>query len=166
LGANVSFGATAGTITDLGLTDAFVVKMSVSAPTLSPIWAKSFGDATFDQQAKSVATSSNGDVYVAGLFSGTMGAMNLTSFTNTNSDGFVAHLSGQDGSVLCAHVYGDAAGVQEVDAITVARAASGALLNSVVVGGAFSNTITFGTTPALSTGSPSLGASYIARVNP
>ena len=134
----MNFGATAGTITDFGLTDAFVVKMSVSAPTLSPIWAKSFGDATFDQQAKSVATSSNGDVYVAGLFSGTMGAMNLTSFTNTNSDGFVAHLSGQDGSVLCSHVYGDAAGVQEVDAITVARAATGALLNSVVVGGAFS----------------------------
>ena len=146
LGANVSFGATAGTITDLGLTDAFVVKMSVSAPTLSPIWAKSFGDATFDQQAKSVATSSNGDVYLAGLFVGTMGAMNLSSFGNTTTDGFVAHLSGQDGSVLCAQRYGDTSGIQEVDAITVARAASGALLDNVAVGGAFTSTITFGAT--------------------
>ena len=164
LGANVSFGATAGTITDLGLTDAFVVKMSVSAPTLSPIWAKSFGDATFDQQAKSVATSSNGDVYLAGLFVGTMGAMNLSSFGNTTTDGFVAHLSGQDGSVLCAQRYGDTSGIQEVDAITVARAASGALLDNVAVGGAFTSTITFGAT-TLSTG-PTQSATFVSGLSP
>ncbi len=170
LGASVSFGGTIGTVVDLGLTDAFVAKLSVTAPTLNPIWAKSFGDAAHDQQAKSVATSSNGDVYVGGLFSGTLGAMNLTSFTNTNSDGFVAHLSGVDGSVLCAHVYGDAAGVQETDYVTVARTATGSLLDNVVIGGAFTSTITFspltplftGTNPA---GNPSLAASYITGMH-
>jgi len=170
LGASVNFGGTIGTVADLGLTDAFVAKLSVTAPTLSPIWAESFGDAAHDQQAKSVATSSNGDVYVGGLFSGTMGTMNLTSFANTNSDGFVAHLSGQDGSVLCAHVYGDAAGVQEVDDVTVARAATGGLVDNVVIGGAFTSTITFTPLTALYTGTnpvgnPGLAASYIAGMS-
>jgi hypothetical protein len=93
-----------------------------------------------------------------------MGTMNLTSFANTNSDGFVAHLSGQDGSVLCAQRYGDTSGIQEVDAITVARAASGALLDNVAVGGAFTSTITFGAT-TLSTG-PTQSATFVSGLSP
>jgi len=160
LGATITMGTI--TVTDLGATDVFVAKLTTA---LSPVWAKSFGDANFDQQAKSVATSSTGDVYVAGLFIGSMGAMNLTSLSNTNSDGFVGHLAGADGSVVCAHVYGDANGAQGVSSIAVARAATGALANEVQIGGGFSNTITFGGT-VLNTTSPSISQSYISRLNP
>ncbi len=164
LGANVNFGGSVGAITRQGNTDALVVKMSVSAPTLTPIWAEAFGNPGFDHQAKSVATSSNGDIYVGGFFTGTMGAMNLTSFANTNSDGFVAHLSGADGSVLCAHRYGDAIALQEVDDLTVARMASGAALDGVAVGGVFASTITFGST-TLGTGTTA-PAIFVSGLSP
>jgi hypothetical protein len=142
---------------------AFVVKLN-SALTL--VWTQSFGDATSTQQAQSVATSSNGDVYLAGSFVGTMGPdANLTSFSNSNTDAFVGHLAAADGTVLCAHVYGDAAAGQAASAITVARTATGALFDSVVMGGQFANTMTFGPM-VLSTGSPSVIASYVARLSP
>jgi hypothetical protein len=160
LGATTTVGSI--TLTDLGATDVFVLKLTSA---LAPVWGKTFGDASFDQQAKGVATSSNGDVYVAGLYIGSLGAMNLTSASNTNSDGFVAHLAAADGSVVCAHTYGDANGAQGVSSIAVARAASGALANEVGIGGGFSNTITFGGTQ-LSTGSPSTSQSYYTRLLP
>jgi hypothetical protein len=100
-----------------------------------------------------------------------MGILNVTSFSPNNADGFVAHLSGQNGANVCSHVYGDAAGVQESDFITVARNASGALLDNVAVGGAFTSTIKFGTLPALYTGTnpvgnPGLTAFYITDMKP
>jgi hypothetical protein len=161
LGATITMGTF--TLTDLGLTDAFVAKLNTS---LAPQWAKSFGDATFDQQVKGLAASSTGDVYVAGLFIGSLGTeMGLHSAANTNSDGFVAHLSGLDGSVVGANSYGDASGGQSVLSIAVARAATGTLANEVAIGGGFSSTITFGTN-VLNTGSPSIAQSYYARLAP
>lgn len=149
------------TLTDLGATDVFVLKLSTS---LSPIWGKTFGDASFDQQAKSVATSSTGDIYVGGLFVGDMSnTLGIKSFSNTNSDGFVAHL-GSDGSSKCAQVFGDAPGAQGVSSIAVARAATGALLDEVQFGGGFTSTVTVGSTK-LDTTSPSLSQSYVARVS-
>ncbi|MGB8296251.1 MAG: hypothetical protein WCG85_12560, partial [Polyangia bacterium] len=48
--------------------------------------------------------------------------------------------------------YGDAAGTQAVSAVTVATAATGALADSVMIGGSFQNTITLGSTTLLSPG--------------
>jgi hypothetical protein len=146
LSGSLPFGSPAETIASVGQVDAFVVKLTVNGTAFSAIWTDSFGRPSKHAQAKSVATSSNGDVYLAGLFDGSMGAMNLTSFSPNNADGFVARLNGQTGGVLCAQVYGDAATVQEADYITVARAASGPLTDAVSVGGVFSSTISFGAT--------------------
>lgn len=163
LGANVDFGGGI-TITDLGQSDAFVVKLATS---LSPLWAKSFGDATYDQQAKAVAVAAAGDVYVSGLFAGSLGALNLTSYSNTNSDAFVAHL-GSDGAPLCAHVLGDATGSQDSSAVLVAPAALTSIAGSVTLGGAFSSKIAFdnASTAILDTGGGNNNASYILRVAP
>ncbi|MGC9986139.1 MAG: hypothetical protein ABSF35_21245, partial [Polyangia bacterium] len=61
LGANVTFGSIA--VNDLGLTDAYVVKLNSS---LVPQWAESFGDANYDQAAKAVGVSSTGNVFIGG----------------------------------------------------------------------------------------------------
>jgi hypothetical protein len=161
LGANIDFGG-GHAISNLGLTDAFVVKFNGS---LVAQWANSYGDAAFNQQAVSVATSSSGDVFVSGLFAGSMGSMGLTSFSTSTSDAFVAQLVGATGALNCAHLFGDAAGAQEADFITVARSATGALLDDVVVGGAYSNAITFGAT-TLTTVGPGTAAYYITRMTP
>lgn len=164
LAGSVSATITMGsiTLTDLGQTDAFVAKLNGS---LVPQWAQTYGDANFNQQAKSVAVSSTGDVYVAGLFIGGLGTLNLTSYSQTNSDGFLAHLAAADGSLVCSHVYGDANGAQGVSTVAVARAASGALLDEVAIGGGFTGTVTFGSTK-LDTTSPSISQSYYARLQP
>jgi hypothetical protein len=62
-------------------------------------------------------------------------------------------------------VYGDATAGQGASAITVARAATGASLDSLVVGGAYAGTMTFGST-VLNTTSPSISGSYVARLHP
>ncbi|HEX7505460.1 MAG TPA: hypothetical protein VF550_01730 [Polyangia bacterium] len=162
LGGNIAFSGTIS-ITDLGLTDAFVAKFTTA---LVPVWAKSFGDANFDQTAKAVAVSSAGDVFVGGSFKGSMGSLAITSASTTALDAWTVQLASADGSVICsAKAYGDAAGAQAVGAITQARTATGALANSVMMGGAFSSQIQLGTT-LLDTGSASVAASYITRVVP
>jgi len=153
IGANIDFGGSPDiTITDRGRTDAFVAKLNSS---LIPQWAFSYGDATYDQAVKALAVASTGDVYIGGGFEGTLNGLNgLTDSGNSNPDAFTAHLAGADGSVLCAQSYGDAAGTQQVTAVTVASAATGALANSVMIGGSFQNTITLGSTTLLSPGTP------------
>ena len=160
IAANINFGTIA--ITNAGLTDAFVVKFTTG---LGVTWAKSFGDAVYNQQAYSVATTSSGDVVVAGLYSGTLGALGLTSSSTTNSDAFVATLAAADGTATCTKSYGDAAGGQEIDSITVARTAPGSLLDSVMMSGLYSNGITFGSTTLTTTGA-GVAASFIARATP
>jgi hypothetical protein len=161
LGGNVDFGGGIS-ITNYGWTDAFVVKLT---PSLAPVWAKSFGDADFDQGVKSVGVSSKGNVVIGGTFQGSLGTLGLSSASKTASDGFTAELASADGATVSAHAYGDAEGAQAVNAVTVARAASGTLADSIFIGGTFSSTITFAFT-TLSTGSPRSLASYIARLAP
>jgi len=159
LGGDIDFGGGIS-ITNAGWTDAFVVKLT---STLAPVWAKSFGDADFDQTARSVGVTSIGDVFIGGSFKGNLGTLGLTSTNQTTVDAFTAKLAASDGAVLDAHAYGDAAGAQAVSSIAVARTATGALANSVFIGGSFSSSITLmGTT--LSTGSPSAWASFVARL--
>ena len=162
LGGNIAFSGSIS-ISDLGLTDAFVAKFTTA---LVPVWAKSFGDANFDQTAKAVAVSSAGDVFVGGSFKGSMGSLGITSASTTALDAWTVQLASADGSVICtAKAYGDAAGAQAVGAITQARTATGALADSVMMGGAFSSQISLGGT-LLDTGSASVAASYITRVVP
>ena len=163
LGGDVDFGGGIN-ITNLGWTDAFVVKLT---PALAPIWAKSFGDADFDQQVKSVGVSSKGDVLIGGSFQGSLGTLGLTSAGKTaaSADAFTAELAKADGAVLSAHAYGDAAGAQAVSVVTVARSATGALANSTFIGGSFSSEITFAAT-TLNSGKPTFLASYVARLVP
>ncbi|MGC9985965.1 MAG: hypothetical protein ABSF35_20360, partial [Polyangia bacterium] len=119
---------------------------------LVPQWAESFGDANYDQAAKAVGVSSTGNVFIGGAYEGSLGALGLTASSNTALDAFTAELSGVDGSVICAHSYGDAAGTQQVTAVTVARAASGAMTDSTMIGGSFTNTITLGSISLLTPG--------------
>jgi hypothetical protein len=57
-----------GPHTSAGGNDIFVAKLD---PSGSVLWSKSFGDATFAQSARSVATDAGGNVVVAGTFGGT-----------------------------------------------------------------------------------------------
>jgi hypothetical protein len=161
IGGDINFGA-GSAIVDLGATDAFVAKLTSS---LATVWAKSFGDALFDQQVKSVATSSSGDVFIGGDFTGGLGALNLTSSSNTAPDGFLAQLTSANGSVVCARSYGDALGSQSVDAVTVSRTASGSLADWTAIGGTFQNSITLGNT-TLNTANATTSAGFFARIAP
>ena len=161
IGASVDMGGGVS-MTWAGLTDAFAAKLTTG---LVPVWAKSFGDIAYDQTVKSVAVSSGGDVYIGGNFEGHMDTLGLVASANTALDAFDAQLSGVDGSPLCAKSYGDAAGTQGIATITVARTATGALANSIMIGGSFSSDIQIGSFD-LNTGSPGLSASFIARLTP
>ncbi|MGB8295130.1 MAG: hypothetical protein WCG85_06860, partial [Polyangia bacterium] len=164
IGANITMGSIA--LTDQGKTDGFVAKLNSS---LVPQWAISFGDATYDQAVKALAVSSTGDVYIGGAFEGTLNGLNgLADSGNNALDAFTAHLSGTNGSVLCAGEFGDAAGTQAVTAVTVASAASGALANAVTIGGSYSSSMTLGATSGtpvtLNTGSAGTAYSFLARL--
>jgi hypothetical protein len=148
LGTTVDFGGGV-TATYAGLTDAFVVKLS---STLAPVWAKAFGDAAYDQKVQSLGTSSTGDVFIGGSFKGALTGLGLAGST-VSLDAFAAELSGSDGSPragsgtgLCAFGYGDDPGAQSISALTVARTATGAVADSVLMVGDFASTVTFGTT--------------------
>lgn len=162
MGGDIDFGGGIS-IPDLGLTDAFVVKF---ASDLSVVWAKGFGDAAYDQQARSVGFASNGDVYVSGLFVGGMGTMNLTSYSTDNTDAFIARLAGADGAVLCPHELGNSDGSQDSNSLVVAPAAAGALVDSVTMTGQFSSKLALdGSESAiLDTGSATASSSYMLRL--
>ena len=141
----------------LGLTDAYVAKFTSA---LVPVWAKAYGDAAHDQSANGVAADSSGNVFFGGTYSGSLGALGLSSASPTSPDGFLAELS-PDGTTLgCARTYGDAAGTQGVLTLSVARAST----NALFAAGSYSSSITFGNT--LTT--PGAGSAYgfVARLTP
>jgi hypothetical protein len=161
LGADIDFGSGIS-ITNFGWTDAFVVKLTSA---LVPVWAKSFGDADFDQVVKAVGVSSKGDVFIGGTFQGSLGILGLTSAGKTAPDAFTAEFAAGDGATISAEAWGDGEGAQAVSTVTVARAVTGSLKNSKFIGGTFSSTIKFGAT-TLNSGSPKTLASYVARLVP
>jgi hypothetical protein len=151
LGSSVDFG-NGHVATWTGLTDAFAVKFNApqGPPLVAPnsLWVYSDGDPNganpYDQTVETVAVSSAGDVFVGGSFRGALPALGLTDSSNATTDAFMAQLSGANGSVLCAHAYGDARGDQSITTISVARVATGALADSIFVGGVFYSSITLG----------------------
>jgi hypothetical protein len=149
LGGNADLGGGVS-LTNAGLTDAFVLKLT---STLTPVWAKAFGDASYDQNVQSLGASSTGDVFIGGSFKGTLTGLGLTAVGNSNAHAFAGQLSSSDGSPrtgssfgLCAFGYGDTAGGQSVNAPVVARTATGAAADAVLMVGDYSSTITLGTT--------------------
>ncbi len=89
---NVDFGG--GVLSSAGGQDIFVAKYS---PSGAHLWSKRFGGSG-DDAAQSVAVDLNGDVVVAGYFSGTatIGASNYTS--KAGRDIFLVKLSGANGA--------------------------------------------------------------------
>jgi hypothetical protein len=136
----------------LGLTDAYVAKLSVSGTAISGVWANAYGDAAHDQSANGVAAGSNGYIYVGGTYSGSLGALGLSSASATSPDGFTAELTSDGQTVKCAQTYGDAAGTQGVLTLGISSA------NKVYIAGSYSNSIQFSPLTALTT--PGSGTAY------
>ena len=143
LNTNIDFGNGTGPTawTGSGNNDAFVVKFNSS---MVAQWAVADGDAGFDQNAKSVATDSSGNVVLGGTFTGTLpNLFHLTSAGIAATDAFSAKLSATNGSLLFAHAYGDALGAQAMTVVSVAP--TGTLADAIFVGGGFGGTINLGT---------------------
>jgi hypothetical protein len=73
----------------------------------SPVWARTFGNLSI---ADGVAVASNGDVIVAGSFTGTLaygGTGVLSAVSQGDADGYVARLKATDGSPVWARDFGD-----------------------------------------------------------
>jgi hypothetical protein len=143
---SLAFGAT--TLTSAGKEDGFLARLD---STLTPQWATRWGDATYNQEAHSVAFSSAGDIVVAGLMTGTSifspavtsgPTITVTSNGNLASDAFWAKFS-SDGSPTCAAGFGDSAG-QSADSVAISGAATGAQKDVISIGGSFSGTIDLG----------------------
>jgi hypothetical protein len=138
------------------LTNAFVVKLATS---LDASWGKSFGDDSFNQYVSSLDVSSTGVVVIGGSFDGELQGLGIVAPANQTKHAFVAQLAGTDGSPLCAYEYGGSAMTQYITGVTVARAAQGALADSVVVGGTFQGTVTLGLTTLAWPGTPTCSTS-------
>jgi len=93
-GSSITFGTTILTNVSSNTYDMFVVKYNTSGNVL---WAKSAGG-TSDDYGQSIATDTNGNVYVAGYFKSpsiTFGTTILTNASSTSyNDIFVAKLDG------------------------------------------------------------------------
>jgi hypothetical protein len=119
----------------LGLLGAFVAKLDQNGAHL---WSMSF-DGTGVQEARAMAVEANGNVLLAGAFSGTLeiGATTLTS-TFSSRDIFVAKFSSSGVPLWSTRMGGD--GFSRDTALGVACDASG----NVVVTGFFEGTADFG----------------------
>lgn len=136
-GPNISFSTT--TLNNSGLGDIFMVKYS---PSGNIIWAKGLGGSDYDY-VKSVATDPSGNILITGYFNSptiTFGTITLTNADNTGTsrDVFIVKYDPL-GNVVWAKSAGgslnDYGYSVDVDVMG----------NITVVGGFYSNTITFGT---------------------
>ena len=125
-----------------GGADIFVAKLDSAG---NPLWAQAFGDATEPQRAESVFVDSQGDIWVTGLFSGSVNFGDQTLVANTNADVFLAKLS-TAGDVIWSARYGDgAAGSYEKAGRAVVVDSTGV----VSLGGTFDGPLQFGDGPSL-----------------
>jgi len=123
------------TLTSAGGTDGFLVKLDSQG---SPIWSERFGD-TEDQQVAALTVDENGNLVLAGSFSGSMdlGGGALQAFGP--SDGFVAKLTGAGAHQLSTR-FGSSSSTTAATAV--------ALLDGggLVVAGQFVEALDFGST--------------------
>ncbi len=140
-------------------TDAFVARFDANGALG---WAKVFGD-TMAQSARSVATDEAGNVYITGVFAGTInfGPDATTLLTSkSGNDIFIAKLD-STGAHVWSHAYGDATG--SAQAQTARAVAVDAMGNSFVVGD-YAGTMDFGDgTPIMAKGGTDL---FLAAFDP
>lgn len=128
----MNFGGTM--LTSGGKEDAFVAKLS---PTGQVLWAKRFGDGQ-NQSATGIGADAEGNVYVTGIFIGTVnfGGQNLTSDTNFFQDVFLVKFA-PDGTHQWSMKFGDSN-------IQYARALAVDAIGNVVISGYFQQKVDFG----------------------
>ena len=173
LGASTTFGSVS--LTDSGLTDAFVLKMNAS---LTPQCGVALGDATFDQSVKGLGLDPTGaTLYVGGAFTGTLSPTTLVS-ANSTLDGFTIELGTANCTIGCPKgvsedkaVYNAAtntppAGTQTVGAIAM----QGTGLANLWIAGLYSSTMSLGSGATLvslpPTGSAGTAYNYVAHLVP
>ncbi len=117
-----------------GSSDAYVARLD---PSGQHLWSQSYGDGA-NQRARRVAFAPNGDIVVAGTFTGTIAFSGLPFLTTSDSviDAFVVRLTGSGTPLWAHHISGP--GYQDVTGLAVDT--SGA----IVVGGVFDNAIDLG----------------------
>ena len=144
--------------------DAFAAKLN---PSLTVLWAKSWGDAAV-QDLKGLSIDSAGDVTIVGVLNGSMdlGPIGLLSSAGS-ADAFLAKLNGADGIVKCASRYGDEPGSQQAKSIAIARFAAGADKDTAYVSGVFSSGMDFGIPGKAPLQSPSTSQNlmFFVRIN-
>jgi hypothetical protein len=119
-------------LTSAGGQDGFVAKLD---GTLSPVWANRWGDDQ-DQEARSVAFNSAGDVIVAGYLFGAAPELGSSGLTSAgDSDAFWAKFDGANGNNVCAQAFGDVDYTQIADLLTVSPATAGAQKDMVNIAG-------------------------------
>jgi hypothetical protein len=156
---SITFGSS--TITSEGNTDAFVAKFDAN---LVPLWAKNYGGSNLAQKIQSVSTDSAGQVFAAGLFSGSINigaGGSLISLAGT-ANAFTLKLDAQ-GNLVCGATYGGSDG-QEADAIAVARFATGSGQDTAMFGGTHYGVMSIGPS-SLSTGTLSVVHGYVASIH-
>ncbi|MDC3987281.1 SBBP repeat-containing protein [Polyangium jinanense] len=121
-------------LTSGGKEDAFIAKFS---PNGQVLWAKRFGDAQ-NQSATGIGADAEGNVYVTGIFIGTVnfGGQNLTSDTNFFQDVFLVKFA-PDGTHQWSKKFGDSN-------IQYARALAVDGIGNVVISGYFQQQVDFG----------------------
>ncbi|MDI1435074.1 SBBP repeat-containing protein [Polyangium sorediatum] len=121
-------------LTSGGKEDAFVAKLNSAGQV---IWAKRFGDGQ-NQSATGIGADAEGNVYVTGIFIGTVnfGGSNLTSDTNFFQDVFLVKFA-PDGSHVWSKKFGDSN-------IQYARALAVDGVGNVVIAGYFQQQVDFG----------------------
>jgi hypothetical protein len=125
----------AETLTSAGGTDGFLVKLDAQG---TPVWSQSFGDGE-DQEVAALAMDENGNLVVAGSFSGSLDLGGTALQASGPSDGFVAKLTGAGAHQLSVS-FGSS--VSQTVATAVGLTDGGGL----VVAGQFVQELSFGDT--------------------
>src|SRR5262249_45058125 len=120
--------------------NAFVVKIS---PTGSVLWARQYGNAN-ETGGLAVAVDAASNAYVTGFFFGSVNFGGISRGSAGNADIFVLKLDA-NGNTVWADRFG---GTGYDIGVSIAATAGG----TVVVGGAFANTVNFGSTSLSSAG--------------
>src|SRR6266404_2840819 len=135
--------------------DTFVAKFS---PSGGYLWARNFWNASADR-GQAIAVDGNGDVFVAGTYNGLMNLSGTMLGSPGPSDGYVAKLSGVNGSGVWSRAFGAMLGDA---AYGVAVDGSG----NVLVTGTFDGSVNFGTAPYVSAGNDAFVAKYSGSGTP
>jgi hypothetical protein len=128
-----SMTVNATTLTSAGQIDTFVVGLTTAGV---PSWAKSFGGTAADAP-RGVAIDSTGNVLLVGRFNSSMLSFTSALFNKGLNDGYLAKLSGTDGTPLFAKSFGSTA-----DDETLSVAVD--MNDGIYIVGAFQGSIDFG----------------------